>query len=82
MMIFRQGQREFRFIFDFLLLTAASRSLLMQAPLVADACGFQFAAACFGYGNAHRECASAVHFRLECFADLLSTVRLATRIIP
>lgn len=48
----------------------------------ADACGFQFAAACFGYGNAHRECASAVHFRLECFADLLSTVRLATRIIP
>jgi phosphoglycolate phosphatase len=38
----------------------------------AEACGFKFAAATFGYGRAYRECDSPVHFRLEQFEDLLN----------
>ncbi|MDB5336974.1 MAG: hypothetical protein JWN70_2593 [Planctomycetaceae bacterium] len=62
---------------------ATSRKLGLSGPetlLVGDsaddaaaaaACGFRFAAVCFGYGNAHRECVSEVHFRLESFGELL-----------
>lgn len=50
--------------------------------VAAAACGFQFATACFGYGNVHLESSITVHFRLECFSDLLSHVRNSTCITP
>jgi phosphoglycolate phosphatase len=37
----------------------------------AAACGFQFAAATFGYGRAYEHCDSPVHFRLKRLEDLL-----------
>jgi phosphoglycolate phosphatase len=40
----------------------------------AEACGFRFAAAMFGYGRAYQECNFPVHFRLERFEDLLNVL--------
>ncbi len=45
----------------------------MDDAAAAEACGFQFAAATFGYGTAHLQKRHAVHYRLARFDGLLGS---------
>ena len=48
----------------------------------AQACGFQFAAVCYGYGDAHRDDRLKVDYRLERFGDLLPIVGISPSLTP